>query len=134
MRVPANPHTGCDAATAPFAREVLARAAALSRVEVVLGQSKLSERRQALMLALRLGERALPLAWRVEQAAGPISAFRKAKSPGLAQQPALLGLLAAWLPGGVAEGAGTLVLADRFYGTPGLTAACAARGGTAGCG
>ena len=33
------------------------------------------------MLALRFGERALPLAWRVEQTAGPI---------GLAQQLALL--------------------------------------------
>lgn len=67
------------------------------------------------MLALRFGERALRLAWRVEQTAGPI---------GLAQQLALLGLLAAWLP----EGAGVVVLADRFYGTPGLVAACAERG------
>ena len=71
------------------------------------------------MLALRFGERALPLAWRVEQTAGPI---------GLAQQLALLDRLAAWLPEGAAEGAGMLVLADRFYGTPGLIAACAARG------
>ena len=36
----------------------------------------------------------------------------------------MLDLLAAWLP----EGATVLVLADRFYGTPGLVSACAVRG------
>jgi Transposase DDE domain len=118
VRVLANPHVDCDAVMAPFAREVLARAAA-GRVEVILDQSRLSARHQVLMLALRFGERAMPLAWRVEETAGAI---------GLAQQRALLDRLAAWLPSGVAEGAGVLVLADRFYGTPGLVAACAARG------
>ena len=124
-RVLANPLIDCDAVMAPFAQEVLARAAAqveaaaVARIEVILDQSKLSERHQVLMLALRFGERALPLAWRVEQTAGPI---------GLAQQLALLDRLAAWLPEGAAEGAGMLVLADRFYGTPGLMAAYAARG------
>ena len=115
VRVLANPLIGCDAVMAPFAREVLARAASAGRVEVILDQSKLSDRHQVLMLALRWGERALPLAWRVEQTAGPI---------GLPQQLALLDLLAAWLP----EGATVLVLADRFYGTPGLVSACAVRG------
>ena len=115
-RVLANPLIDCDVVMAPFAREVLARAAGLGRVELILDQSKLSDRHQVLMLALRFGERALPLAWRVEQTAGPI---------GLAQQLALLDLLAAWLP---VAGAGVVVLADRFYGTPGLIAACAARG------
>ena len=115
VRVLANPHVDCDAVMAPFAREVIERAAGAGRVEVILDQSKLSDRHQVLMLALRFGERALPLAWRVEQTAGPI---------GLPQQCALLDLLATWLPGGAA----VLVLADRFYGTPGLVAACAARG------
>jgi len=115
-RVLANPLIDCDVVMAPFAREVLARAARLGRVELILDQSKLSDRHQVLMLALRFGERALPLAWRVEQTAGPI---------GLAQQRALLDLLAAWLP---VAGAEVVVLADRFYGTPGLIAACAARG------
>lgn len=120
-RVLANPHIDCDAVMAPFAQEVLARAAgvetaAAAQIEIILDQSKLSERHQVLMLALRFGERALPLAWRVEQTAGPI---------GLAQQLGLLDLLAAWLP---VEGADVVVLADRFYGTPGLIAACAARG------
>ena len=122
VRVLANPLIDCDTVMAPFAQEVLARAAmrveasAAARIEVILDQSKLSERHQVLMLALRFGERALPLAWKVEQTAGPI---------GLAQQLALLDLLAAWLP---AAGVDVVVLADRFYGTPGLIAACAARG------
>jgi hypothetical protein len=114
-RVLANPLIDCDAVMAPFAREVLARAAGLGRVELILDQSKLSERHQVLMLALRLGERAVPLAWRVEQTTGPI---------GLARQRQLLDLVASWLP----EQAAVVVLADRFYGTPGLIAACAARG------
>ena len=94
---------------------MIEQAASTGRIEVILDQSKLSDRHQVLMLALRWGERALPLAWRVEQTAGPV---------GLARQVELLGLLAAWLP----EGAKVLVLADRFYGTPGLVAACAAHG------
>jgi hypothetical protein len=68
------------------------------------------------MPALRFGERAMPLAWRVEQTVGP---------SGLAQQLALLDLLAAWLPMAGVDG---VVLADCFHGTPGLTSACAARG------
>lgn len=115
VRVLANPLIDCDQVMTPFAREVIGQAASTGRVEVILDQSKLSERHQVLMLALRWGERALPLAWRVEQTAGPI---------GLTQQRALLDLLATWLP----EGATVLVLADRFYGTPGLVAACAGRG------
>ena len=113
VRVLANAHIDCDAVMTPFAREVIGQAADAGRVEVILDQSKLSDRHQVLMLALRWGERALPLCWRVEQTAGPI---------GLPQQRALLDLLADWLP----EGAKVLVLADRFYGTPGLVAACAA--------
>jgi hypothetical protein len=69
-RVLANPLIDCDVVMAPFAREVLARAAGLGRVELILDQSKLSDRHQVLMLALRFGERALPLAWRVEQTPG----------------------------------------------------------------
>ena len=103
-RVLANPLIDCDAVMAPFAREVLARAARLGRVELILDQSKLSERHQVLMLALRLGERAVPLAWRVEQTTGPI---------GLARQRQLLDLVASWLP----ERAAVVVLADRFCAT-----------------
>ena len=56
-----------DAVMAPFAAEVLERAAAEpDGIVPILDRSKLSERHQVLMLAVRHGERALPLAWRVE--------------------------------------------------------------------
>ena len=105
-----------DAVMAPFAREVLARAAGEGRPTVlILDQSKLSERHQALMLALRHGERALPLAWRVEATAGPI---------GFAVQRELLEAAAPW----VAEGSEVCLMADRFYGTAALIAWCQAQG------
>lgn len=115
VRVLANPRIACDEVMAPFAREVLARAAEAGRVELILDQSKLSDRHQMLMLALRFGERALPLAWHVEETAGPM---------GWPHQEPLLDLANAWLP----EGAAVMVLGDRFYGTTELIAACAARG------
>jgi hypothetical protein len=60
VRVLANPLIECDAVMLPFASEVLARAEAGSgeRVDLILDQSRASERHQILMLALRWGERA----------------------------------------------------------------------------
>jgi hypothetical protein len=58
-----------DAIMEPFSREVLERAAVDGQpLVLILDQSKVSDRHQVLMLALRHGERALPLAWRVEEA------------------------------------------------------------------
>lgn len=114
-RLLANPLVDPAEVMAPFAREVLARAAEAGRVELILDQSKLSDRHQVLMLALRFGERALPLAWHVEETAGAM---------GWVHQAPLLDLVAAWLP----EGAAAMVLGDRFYGTAEAIAACAARG------
>src|SRR5215204_406080 len=113
VRVLANPLIACDAVMLPFAREVLAQAQAEARpgerVELILDQSRASERHQILMLALRWGERALPLAWRVEETLGSI---------GFTVQQQLLDTVAAWLP----EAARVRLLGDRFYGTPALTA------------
>src|SRR5690349_966798 len=67
------------------------------------------------MLALRHGERALPLAWRVEATAGPI---------GFAVQRELLEAAAPW----VAEGSKVCLMADRFHGTAALIAWCQAQG------
>ena len=117
VRVLANPLIACDAVMLPFAREVLAPAQAEARpgerVELILDQSRASERHQILMLALRWGERALPLAWRVEETLGSI---------GFAVQQQLLDTVAAWLP----EAARVRLLGDRFYGTPALIAHCQA--------
>jgi hypothetical protein len=69
VRLLGNPLVVSDAVMEPFAREVLEQAAAGGEpLSLILDQSKVSERHQVLMLALRWGERALPLAWRVEQA------------------------------------------------------------------
>ena len=76
VRVLANPLIECDAVMLPFASEVLARAQTGAgpdgRVNLILDQSRVSERHQVLMRALRWGERALPLAWRVEETEGAI--------------------------------------------------------------
>ena len=96
VRVLANPLIDCDAVMLPFAREVLARAQAdagpKGRVNLILDQSRVSERHQVLMLALRWGERASPLAWRVEETEGAI---------GFRVQEGMLDAVAAWLPEGV---------------------------------
>ena len=99
----------------PFAREVLAKAAATGRVELIMDQTKASDRHQILMLSLRFGERALPLAWLVEATQGPI---------GFAGQKQLLDAVTSWLP----PGAEICLLADRFYGTPDLIALATAKG------
>jgi hypothetical protein len=101
-----------DAVMEPFAREVLARAEDGGRpVVLIMDQSKLSDRHQVLMLALKHGERALPLAWRVEATEGPI---------GFDVQRELLEAAAPWLP----QGARACLMADRFYGTADLISLC----------
>ena len=68
-----NPLVVSDEIMEPFAREVLEQASALGNaVVLILDQSKFSDRHQVLMLALRFGERAVPLAWRIEATEGAI--------------------------------------------------------------
>ena len=111
----ANELVVCDEVMEPFAREALERAAAEGRVVLILDQTKANDRHQILMLSLRFGERALPLAWRVEETAGAI---------GFAVQKELLDAITAWLPSEVE----IWLMADRFYGTPNLIALAAAKG------
>ncbi len=82
---------------------------------LILDQSKVSDRHQVLMLALRHGERALPLAWRVETTEGAI---------GFDTQKALLDAVAPWMP----AGAKVCLMGDRFYGTADLISLCQGRG------
>ncbi len=59
----ANDLVSCDAVMQPFASEILARLAkARDPVPLILDQSKVSDRHQVLMLSVRWGERALPVA------------------------------------------------------------------------
>jgi Transposase DDE domain len=114
-RLLANELVVCDEVIEPLAREVLAKASAKGRVELIMDQTKANDRHQILMLSLRFGERALPLAWRVEATAGAI---------GFARQRELLDAVTPWLP----PQAEVRLLADRFYGTPDLIALAAAKG------
>jgi len=93
-----------DEVMQPIAREVLAKAGASGRVVLVMDQTKASDRHQILMLSLRFGERALPLAWQVEATERAI---------GFAVQQQLLEAVAPWLP----PQAEICLMADRFHGT-----------------
>ena len=115
-RVLSNELIDPDAVMAPFAAEVRGRAAADRRgIVLILDQSKVSDRHQVLMLALRHGERALPLAWRVETTEGAI---------GFDTQKALLDAVASWMP----ADAKVCLMGDRFYGTADLISLCQGRG------
>ena len=115
-RLLANPWVECDAVMRPFAEEAIRHAgAAGGTVVLILDQSRISARHQMLVLSVRVGERALPLVWRVRATQGAI---------GFAEQRELLTRVAAWLPAG-----GKVVpMGDRFYGTPDLIALCRAPG------
>jgi hypothetical protein len=70
-----------DEVMEPFAREVLYQAAVGGKpIVLIMDQSKFSDRHQVLMLAVRYGERALPLAWRVETTEGAPSVSRPRKT------------------------------------------------------
>src|SRR3954462_5263455 len=109
-RLLGNPLVVSDEIMEPFSREVLERAAVGGQpLVLILDQSKVSDRHQVLMLALRCGERALPLAWRGEETAGAM---------GFETQKALLDAVVSWLPEQVR------LLGDRFYGTADLIGWC----------
>ena len=115
-RLLGNPLIEVDAVMAPYAREVLARLAADGRrVVPIIDQTQATERHQLVMVAARVGGRALPLAWRVKTTQGAI---------GFAEQRAALEVVAGLLPAGIAP----VLMGDRFYGTPDLIAWCRQQG------
>lgn len=105
-----------DEVMAPFAREVLARSAAGGQAIVaMIDQSKVNDAHQMLMVSLRVGERALPLAWRVKKTEGAI---------GFREQKEALEAVVALLP----AGARVTLMGDRFYGSPALMEWCRDKG------
>src|SRR5512134_382577 len=87
----------------PFARMVLREAACNGQTILLsLDQTDLGDRFAILMLAVQVGDRSLPLAWKVEAGATNI---------GFAGKRVLLERVRAWLP----VGAAVLLLGDRFY-------------------
>ena len=111
-RILGNDLIDVDAVMAPYAREVLARACAGGHTLVVMiDQSKVNDAHQMIMVSLRVGERALPLAWRMRKTQGAI---------GFGVQREALDAVAALLP----EGARPMLMGDRFYGSPALISWC----------
>jgi hypothetical protein len=114
-RLLANERVDSDAVMAPYGREMLARlAGGGGRLVLLIDQTQASERHQAVMVAVRVGGRALPLAWRVKETQGAI---------GFAEQRQALEAVAALLP----EGSKPVLMGDRFYGSPELIAWCRKR-------
>lgn len=80
-------------------------------IVLMLDQSKISDGFECLMVSLRLGERAIPVAWRVFATSGPI---------GFENQKTLLDRVKDIMPKGVS----ILLSADRFYGTSAMISWC----------
>ena len=78
---------------------------------LIMDQSKLNDRHQVLMLAVRFGDRALPLLWRVKETEGAI---------GFEVQKELLDASVSLLP----ADATVCLMGDRFYGTADLIGWC----------
>src|SRR3954467_2563394 len=105
-----------EAVMAPYGREILAHLAANGRtVVLMIDQTRATERHQVVTVAARVGERALPLAWRVKATEGAI---------GFPEQREALEAASRLLPEGIRPG----LMGDRFYGSPELIAWCRARG------
>jgi len=105
-----------DRVMTPFASEVLQRASENGRqLVLIIDQSKANDTQQAIVVAVRVGGRSLPIAWRVKETEGAI---------GFAEQKAALETALALLP----EGAKVVLMGDRFYGSPDLIAWCRAKG------
>jgi len=115
-RVPGNGLTVVGEVMAPFAREVLARSATGGQTVIVMtGQSKVNGAHQMLMVSLRVGGRALPLAWHMKKTQGAI---------GFGEQKNVLEAVAKLLP----QDARVVLMGDRFYGSPALTGWCRHQG------
>src|SRR3954451_14686897 len=106
-RLLGNERIAVDAVMAPYGREILAHLAANGRTVVLMvDQTRATGRHRVVMVAARAGERALPLAWRVEATEGAI---------GFPEQREALEAVARLLP----EGARPVLMGDRFGACPG---------------
>ena len=111
-RLLANPRVDVDVVMAPYGREVLALATRDGRCAILMiDQSKATDRHQMVVVSVRVGGRALPLAWRVKQTKGAI---------GFPEQREALEAVLTMLP----EGVKPVLMGDRFYGSPDLIAWC----------
>src|SRR3954447_16024015 len=123
-RLLGNERVEVDAVMAPHGREVLARLAEGGRrIVLMIDQTRATGRHQVVMVAARAGGRALPLAWRGQEAGGGGRLAGARRGIGCAEQREALEAVAGLLP----AGARPVLMGDRFYGTPDLIAWCRAR-------
>jgi len=95
-----------------FIPEIVTMAGAEGKtVILMMDQSKISDGFECLMVSLRVGERAIPVAWKVKKVKGNI---------GFEDQKPLLDAVADMMP----EGVHILLAGDRFYGTASLIKWC----------
>jgi hypothetical protein len=95
-----------------FIPEMVAMMSASNQtIILMLDQSKISDGFECLMVSLRVGERAIPVAWRVFATSGAI---------GFEDQKPLLDRVKDMIP----EGIPILLSADRFYGTSAMINWC----------
>jgi Transposase DDE domain len=80
-----------------------------------MDQSKISDGFECLMVSMRVGERAIPVAWKVKETSGGI---------GFDEQKPLLEAVFAMMP----ESVPVLLIGDRFYGTAALIRWCQEHG------
>jgi hypothetical protein len=114
-RLLGNEHIDVDWVMAPFAREVLENASAGGRrLVLIIDQTQANDTQQAVVVAVRVGGRSLPIAWRVKETEGAI---------GFAEQKIALEVVVKLLP----DGASVVLMGDRFYGSPDLIAWCRAQ-------
>jgi hypothetical protein len=113
-RVLTNSHIDCDEIMRGYATEVFARLSEQGQtIVLMMDQSHINDVNEVLMLSVRIGERALPVAWRVRKTQGNI---------GFVTQKDLLDAVKEWLP----ENSNVMLAADRFYGTANLIGWCQA--------
>lgn len=98
-----NPLLDCETLIEPFARQELIEAGKYKQTILLsMDQTDLGDAMALLMIGLRIGDRALPLAW---------CAATSAANIGFEQQEKLLERVLSWLP----ADATVMLLADRFY-------------------
>jgi Transposase DDE domain len=111
-RLLGNEHVDVDWVMAPFAREVLERASADGRqLVLIIDQTQANDTQQAVVVAVRVGGRSLPIAWRVKETEGAI---------GFSEHKHALEVARKLVPAGVK----VVLMGDRFYGSPELIAWC----------
>ena len=107
-----------DAVMGPFSREALSLASADGAQPVlIIDQSTITqlERHELVMVALRVGKRAVPIAWRVYKASGSL---------GWREQSEVLEVARSFLP----DGCKPILMGDRFYGNTDIISWCLEQG------